>query len=100
LKQLSKVILSSADFEWPGVIGLCETENRFVFEKLLAATPIKGHAYAIVHKDSTDDRSIRYESFYVATSGPLGPFEVRNNNFQVLVTVQARATTRLVAFSH
>ncbi|KOH43057.1 endonuclease/exonuclease/phosphatase family protein [Sunxiuqinia dokdonensis] len=64
LKQLSKVILSSAGFEPPEIIGLCEVENRFVLEKLLDATPLKGQAYAIVHKDSPDERGIDVALLY------------------------------------
>lgn len=64
LKQLSKVILSSAGFDPPELIGLCEVENRFVLEKLLDATPLKNHAYAIVHKDSPDERGIDVALLY------------------------------------
>ncbi len=64
LKQLSKVILSSAGFEPPEIIGLCEIENRFVLEKLLDATPLKSHAYSIIHKDSPDKRGIDVALLY------------------------------------
>ncbi len=64
LKQLSKVILSSAGFEPPEIIGLCEIENRFVLEKLLDSTPLKGYAYSIIHKNSPDERGIDVALLY------------------------------------
>ncbi|MGQ7870091.1 endonuclease/exonuclease/phosphatase family protein [Sunxiuqinia sp. sy24] len=64
LKQLSKVILASAGFEPPEIIGLCEVENRDVLEKLLDATPLKKYNYSIIHKDSPDERGIDVALLY------------------------------------
>ena len=58
LNQLSKVILNSAGFEPPEIIGLCEIENRKVLEMLVQNTPIKNYSYSIIHKDSPDERGI------------------------------------------
>lgn len=58
LNHLSKVILSSAGFELPAIVGLCEVENRFVLERLLSKTPLEMANYSIIHKDSPDERGI------------------------------------------
>ena len=64
LKQLSKVVLSSAGFEPPEIIGLCEVENRFVLDKLLDATPLKNYTYSMIHKNSPDERGIDVALLY------------------------------------
>ncbi|WP_430973413.1 endonuclease/exonuclease/phosphatase family protein [Sunxiuqinia rutila] len=58
LNRLSKVILASAGFEPPEIIGLCEVENSQVLEKLLETTPLKNYNYSVIHKDSPDERGI------------------------------------------
>lgn len=58
LNHLCKLIVSSAGFELPEIIGLCEVENREVLEMLLETTPLKNYSYSIIHKNSPDDRGI------------------------------------------
>ena len=50
VQNISKVILSSAGWELPGIVGLCEIENRFVLERLISETPLKAFPYKIIHK--------------------------------------------------
>lgn len=62
--NLSKVILNSAGWSPPDIIGLCEVENRFVLEKLLMDTPLSSFPYSIIHKNSPDDRGIDVALIY------------------------------------
>lgn len=64
LLNISKVILNAAGWEPPQMIGLCEVENRFVLERLLADTPLKNHPYKIIHKESPDERGIDVAFLY------------------------------------
>jgi hypothetical protein len=56
--RISKVILSAGNPEPPGIIGMCEIENRYVLERLINDTPLKSFGYKIVHKESPDSRGI------------------------------------------
>lgn len=64
LINLSKVILNVSGWNPPEIIGLCETENRTVLEKLLHQTPLKKYPYNIIHKDSPDERGIDVAFIY------------------------------------
>jgi len=64
INNLSKVILSANGWNPPGMIGLCEVENRYVLEKLCNETPLKNYPYKIIHKDSPDDRGIDVAFLY------------------------------------
>lgn len=64
IKDVSKVILSSAEWSPPEIIGLCEIENRFVLDKLLKETPLKAFPYSVVHKESPDMRGIDVAFLY------------------------------------
>lgn len=67
LNSLSKVILNSAGFEPPEIIGLCEIENRSVLEQLIQVTPLNKFDYTIIHKDSPDERGIDVAILYRRT---------------------------------
>ena len=58
LQNTFKVILAVGEGEAPAIIGLCETENRFVLEKLAFDTPLKNYDYRIIHHESPDRRGI------------------------------------------
>ncbi len=62
--KLSKVILSAGNPEPPGIVGLCEVENRFVLDYLLRNTPLSQKKYRIIHKDSPDARGIEVALLY------------------------------------
>jgi hypothetical protein len=58
LINLSRVLLNSAEWTPPQIIGLCEVENPVVLEKLTKHTPLNKFSYKIIHKDSPDRRGI------------------------------------------
>lgn len=62
--KISKVILSSCDWNIPDLIALCEIENRFVLNGLLEYTPMHFFEYKIVHRESQDHRGIDVALFY------------------------------------
>ena len=64
LNKVYKVIMAVGRWEPPAVIGLCEVENRFVLEKLISETPLKGFGYRIVHHESPDRRGIDVALLY------------------------------------
>ncbi len=64
IKDVSRVILSSAGWSPPEIIGLCEIENRYVLDKLLKETPLKAFPYGVVHKESPDMRGIDVAFLY------------------------------------
>lgn len=56
LGQLTRVIAAMAGDAGPDVLGVCEVENRFVLDQLLALlNPATGRNYAVVHADSEAD---------------------------------------------
>lgn len=64
LLNISKVILSSNGWKPPGIVGLCEIENRNVLEMLTKRTPLKSLGYKIIHKESADIRGIDVAILY------------------------------------
>ena len=62
LKKLSKVLSTMA--KGADIIGLSEVENKQVIEDLIQTPQLKGHRYAIVHKDSPDKRGIDVALIY------------------------------------
>lgn len=64
LLNTSKVILSSAGWNIPTVVAMCEVENKYVLERLLKDTPLKSAPYKIIHKESPDFRGIDVALLY------------------------------------
>lgn len=64
LLNISKVILSASGWQPPGVVGLCEIENRSVLERLVNKTPLSSFHYQIIHKESPDHRGIDVALLY------------------------------------
>lgn len=64
LQNISKVILASAGWKPPEIIGLCEIENNFVLTKLLTETPLSKYPYSVIHKQSPDPRGIDVAMIY------------------------------------
>lgn len=57
LGQLSQVVAAMAGNAGPDVLGVCEIENRFVLDQLVAVlNPATGRNYDVVHADSQADR--------------------------------------------
>lgn len=63
-KKIYKVITAIGGWELPEIVGFCEVENRFVMEDLLKSTPLKWRNYALVHKESPDNRGIDVALIY------------------------------------
>jgi len=58
VQSLSKVILAAGEDGPPGIIGLCEVENRRVLEDIVFGTNLARFNFGIVHEDSHDPRGI------------------------------------------
>ncbi|MBI9038214.1 MAG: endonuclease [Bacteroidales bacterium] len=56
--KISKVLLNIGEWNMPGIIGLCELENKFVLQQLLFNSSLKSFNYNIIHNDSPDLRGI------------------------------------------
>lgn len=54
--RVAEVIKRSGKF--PGIVGLCEIENRKVLEELIMHPELADAKYSIVHRDSPDRRGI------------------------------------------
>ena len=64
-RKIYKVLASAGGWEPPGLIGLCEVENRFVLNWLVAKTPLLKYNYRIIHRDSPDERGIDVALLYL-----------------------------------
>lgn len=74
IAQLASVVAQMNGGAGPDVLGVCEVENRFVLELLVAdiAARLPGRRYDVVHADTKDHRGIDvaflYDRNVVATS--------------------------------
>lgn len=59
--DIAKVVEATGN---PAIVGLCEVENRYVLEQLTQHTTLNKHGYAILHKDSPDNRGIDVALLY------------------------------------
>jgi predicted extracellular nuclease len=73
--QLAQVIMAIGGWEAPGIIGLCEIENRYVLETLTKFTALKTAQYGIIHKDSPDSRGIDVALLYRRDKFELSDFD-------------------------
>jgi predicted extracellular nuclease len=64
LNNIYKTIVAVGTWEAPGIVGLCEIENRKVLEDLIEKTPLSKVGYKIIHKDSPDGRGIDVALLY------------------------------------
>lgn len=64
LCSLAKVIVNTGSWEPPAFIGLCEVENRYVLERLVAEPSLRKWNYRIIHKNSPDERGIDVAAIY------------------------------------
>ncbi|MFH1160837.1 MAG: endonuclease/exonuclease/phosphatase family protein [bacterium] len=64
LDHLAKVILAAGGWDPPGIVGLCEIENRYVLNKLVYDSPLKPLGYRIIHRDSPDLRGVDVALLY------------------------------------
>jgi len=72
----------------PGIVGLCEVENRAVLEDLIKQNKLFNSHYEIVHKDSPDERGIDVAMLY-------NPAIVKVSSFNYIsVTLPNKEDTR------
>ncbi len=64
ISRLAKLIIAIGDGSYPGIIGLCEIENRKVLVDLLDHVLIRKAGYKIIHKESHDVRGIDVAMIY------------------------------------
>lgn len=64
IQQLASIIRQMNNGTGPDLLGVCEVENRFVLERLLAALGPLNRPYDIAHHDMSDDRGIDVAFIY------------------------------------
>lgn len=64
LNNLSKAIAAAGEWEYPGIIGVCEVENSKVVSDLIYKTQLKICGYRYVHKNSPDRRGVDVALLY------------------------------------
>ena len=67
LAHVAKTILAAGAWNPPGIIGLCEIENRYVLNRLVYDSPLKPFHYRIIHRNSPDRRGIDVAILYRET---------------------------------
>jgi hypothetical protein len=77
VQQLASVIAQMNGGAGPDLLGVCEVENRFVLELLVAdvESRLPGRSYAIAHADTDDARGIDVAFLYDDTRFELPPDE-------------------------
>jgi hypothetical protein len=58
INSLYKTIVAAGSDYPPGIVALCEVENRKVLEDLVYGTYLNRYKYRIIHEDSPDPRGI------------------------------------------
>jgi len=78
ISQLASVIAQMNGGAGPDLLGVCEVENRFVLDLLVAGvnTPLPGRNYDIVHADTEDARGIDVAFIYDSDLFVAPPAEV------------------------
>lgn len=64
LSNISRTILALNHWQGVDIIGLCEVENKNVLEDLTSKTPLKKHAYEVIHHEAPDKRGIDVAMLY------------------------------------
>ena len=98
VQQLASVIAQMNGGAGPDLLGVCEVENRFVLELLVAEveSQLPGRSYAIAHADADDARGIDVAFLYDDTRFELPPDEtffhvvMRRNATREIVQVNLR----------
>lgn len=93
ISQLASVIAQMNGGAGPDLLGVCEVENRFVLDLLVATlgTPLPGRNYDIVQADTEDERGIDVAFIYDADL-----FEVPDDQVFFHVVMRRNATRELV----
>lgn len=71
-RHIYQVLAAMANPNFPAIVGLCEIENQYVLDQLLALTPLGRMGYRSIHQESPDRRGIDVALLY------------RHKNFQPL----------------
>jgi len=94
LDHVAKTLLAAGQWDAPGIIGLCEVENRYVMNKLIYDSPLKSFGYRMIHHESPDLRGIdvallyRTSVFRVINSRPFSisfPFDTSARTREILL---------------
>lgn len=64
LNHVAKTLLAIGEWAPPGIVGLCEVENRYVLNKLIYETPLKPWNYKFIHHESPDLRGVDVALLY------------------------------------
>jgi len=64
IDRIARTITAVGEWEMPALVGLCEIENQYVLQDLVAHRLIADAGYEIIHKDSPDDRGIDVALLY------------------------------------
>jgi predicted extracellular nuclease len=93
VSQLASVIAQMNGGAGPDLLGVCEVENRFVLDLLVATlgTPFPGRNYEIVQADTDDERGIDVAFLYDRDL-----FEVPDDQVFFHVVMRRNATRELV----
>jgi len=93
IAQLASVIAQMNSGAGPDLLGVCEVENRFVLDLLVAVlnTPLPGRNYTVVHADTDDARGIDVAFIYDADL-----FDVPAGEVFFHVVMRRNATRELV----
>jgi endonuclease/exonuclease/phosphatase family metal-dependent hydrolase len=62
--NLGKVLIAIGEWNPPDIIGLCEIENEFVLNHLVAKTSLSKSGYSYLHRNSPDRRGIDVALLY------------------------------------
>ena len=66
ISQLAHIIMQMNDGRGPDILGVCEVENKPVFEMLRDALAPLGRSYGLAHHDTSDQRGIDVAFMYDA----------------------------------
>lgn len=93
ISQLASVIAQMNGGAGPDLLGVCEVENRFVLDLLVATlgTPLPGRNYDVVQADTDDARGIDVAFIY-----DTGLFRVPEDQVFFHVVMRRNATRELV----
>jgi len=94
LDHVAKTLLAAGQWDAPGIIGLCEVENRYVMNKLIYDSPLKSFGYRMIHHESPDLRGIDVALLYRAKV-----FRVINSRpYRISFPFDTSARTREILF--
>jgi endonuclease/exonuclease/phosphatase family metal-dependent hydrolase len=93
ISQLASVIAQMHGGQGPDLLGVCEVENRFVIDLLVAAVTsrLPGRQYSVVHAETDDARGIDVAFIYDSTL-----FEVPPDETFFHVVMRRNATREIV----